>query len=173
MNSVHRYEIIDSAFSVRFLEYPGNSFEYNTLYRPFYLRGTPFFIGLLAGMTVEELNLRETKLSTVMEKSYIITKLQTRIMIFCFVFVFQTVVYIGTLVVTAVCFWVQLYGSVFYDLRRHYNVTEQSLYATLSHCTWAIILFWVTVCHFTSGYGTSLDCIFIRLKLKLNCLTGM
>lgn len=67
----------------------------------------------------------------------------------------QTVVYVGTLLVSAVCIWAQLYGARFHDVFRPYDVLEQSVYAAFSHCTWAVILFWLTVCHFTTGFGKS------------------
>eukprot|EP00102_Acyrthosiphon_pisum_P018530 XP_016655740.1 PREDICTED: nose resistant to fluoxetine protein 6 [Acyrthosiphon pisum] len=97
-----------------FLESPSNSLEFSNYYRPFYHRGTPFYAGLLAGVVVEELKKRKIKFS-------------------------KLVVYAGTLVISTVCIWVQLYGVVFYDTSRPYNAMEQSLYAVFSHCTWAVI----------------------------------
>ncbi|XP_022182796.1 nose resistant to fluoxetine protein 6-like isoform X2 [Myzus persicae] len=129
-----------------FLQNPSNSSEFSHYYRPFYHRGTPFYAGLLAGIVVEELKKRKIKLS-------------------------MTVVYAGTVVVCTVCFWVQLYGAVFYETYRPYNAMEQSLYAAFSHCTWAVILFWITVCHFTTGYGPLEKLLNNRLTVPLGRLS--
>ncbi|XP_015363722.1 PREDICTED: uncharacterized protein LOC107161724 [Diuraphis noxia] len=129
-----------------FLENPSSSLEFSHYYRPFYHRGTPFYAGLLAGIVVEELKKRKIKFSL-------------------------SVVYAGTLVVCIVCIWVQLYGSVFYETYRPYNALEQSLYAAFSHCTWAFILFWITVCHFTSGYGPIEKLLNNRLTVPLGRLS--
>ncbi|VVC41806.1 Nose resistant-to-fluoxetine protein, N-terminal,Acyltransferase 3 [Cinara cedri] len=129
-----------------FLESPDNSFEFSNMYRPFYLRGTPYYAGLLAGVTVEELKKRAVKFS-------------------------PRIVYAGTIIISAICVWVQLYGAVFYDVNRPYSVLEQSLYATLSHCTWTVILFWVTLCHFTSGYGPIEKLFNNRLMVPLGRLS--
>lgn len=47
------------------MESPSNSFEFSNLYRPFYLRGTPFYAGMLAGVAVEMLKKRKIKFSMV------------------------------------------------------------------------------------------------------------
>ncbi|XP_025192359.1 nose resistant to fluoxetine protein 6-like [Melanaphis sacchari] len=131
---------------VSFLKNPSNSTEFSNFYRQFYYRGTPFYAGLLAGVVVDELKKREIKFST-------------------------SVVYVGTLIVSAVCVWVQLYGAVFHDVDRPYNVLEQSVYAVLSHCTWTVILFWITVCHFTTGYGPIEKLFNNRLTVPLGRLS--
>lgn len=41
------------------------SFEFSNLYRPFYLRGIPYYAGLLTGVVVDELKKREVKFSSV------------------------------------------------------------------------------------------------------------
>eukprot|EP00102_Acyrthosiphon_pisum_P018329 XP_008190039.1 PREDICTED: uncharacterized protein LOC103311942 [Acyrthosiphon pisum] len=48
---------------------------------------------------------------------------------------------------------------------------EQSLYAVFSHCTWAVILFWITICHFTSGYGPIEKLLNNRLTVTLGRLS--
>ncbi|CAH1712124.1 unnamed protein product [Aphis gossypii] len=113
---------------IPFLMNPSTSYEYQKFYRPFYMRGIPFYTGLLAGIIVEELKKREIKPS-------------------------KFIVYIWTFIITAVCFYVQYYASEFYDRQRPYNVMEQATYAILKHCTWTFMLFWITICYFTSGYG--------------------
>eukprot|EP00102_Acyrthosiphon_pisum_P018538 XP_016655748.1 PREDICTED: uncharacterized protein LOC107882214 [Acyrthosiphon pisum] len=65
----------------------------------------------------------------------------------------KCVVYVWTFIITTVCSLVQNYGSVFYERHRPYNVIEQATYAILKHCTWTVMLFWITICYFTSGYG--------------------
>lgn len=56
----------------RFFENIQNSEEFQNFYRPFYLRGTPFFAGLLAGVFVEDLKKPAKKISQV--KYYITTQ---------------------------------------------------------------------------------------------------
>ncbi|CAI6366252.1 unnamed protein product [Macrosiphum euphorbiae] len=130
--------------TIPFLESPSNSYEFRNFYRPFYMRGIPFYAGLLAGVMVEELKKKEIKPSKVMfygggEESLPVT-------LYC-------VVYVWTFIITTVCSLVQNYGSVFYERHRPYNVIEQATYAILKHCTWTVMLFWITICYFTSGYG--------------------
>lgn len=120
------YGIVRLTYS--FMENPSNSYEFSNIYRPFYLRGTPFYIGLLAGFVVEELKKRKIKFSTLAS-------------------------YVVTLIVIIMCSWIQLYSAAFYQIDRPYNVLEQSVYSVVGHCTWSIILFCVTVCHFASSYG--------------------
>lgn len=52
-------------FVIRFLKNPSSSYEFEHLYRPFYIRGIPFFAGLLAGVIIEELKKIEFKMSKV------------------------------------------------------------------------------------------------------------
>ncbi|XP_060865557.1 nose resistant to fluoxetine protein 6-like [Metopolophium dirhodum] len=138
------YGIVRVMYS--FLENPSNSMEFRNYYRPFFYRGTPFFAGILAGIVVEELKKREIKFST-------------------------SVVYVGTLMVSAVCIWAQLYGARFHDVFRPYDALEQSVYAAFSHCTWAVILFWLTVCHFTTGFGPIEKLLNNRLTVPLGRLS--
>lgn len=138
------YGIVRLMYS--FLENPSNSTEFSYYYRPFFYRGTPFFTGLLAGVVVEELKKREIKFST-------------------------STVYAGTLVITTVSIWVQLYGARFHDVYRPYDALEQSLYGSFSHCTWAAILFWLTVCHFTTGFGPIEKLFNNRLTIPLGRLS--
>ncbi|CAH1712122.1 unnamed protein product [Aphis gossypii] len=138
------YGIIRVMYS--FLENPSNSMEFSNFYRPFFYRGTPFYAGMLAGVVVKELKKREIKFST-------------------------PVVYVGTLIVIVVCTWVQLYGAVFHDVNRPYDAFEQALYSVFSHCTWAVILFWVTICHFTTGYGPIEKLFNNRLTVPLGRLS--
>lgn len=55
-------------FIYRFMINPGNSFEFSKLYRPFYLRGTPFYAGMLAGIVVEVMKKRKIKFSMVIQR---------------------------------------------------------------------------------------------------------
>lgn len=52
-------------YCFRFFENLSNSYEFSNFYRPFYMRGIPFFAGLLAGVLVEELKKKGIKFSTV------------------------------------------------------------------------------------------------------------
>ncbi|XP_026813027.1 nose resistant to fluoxetine protein 6-like [Rhopalosiphum maidis] len=113
---------------IPFLQDPSSSFEFRKFYRPFYMRGIPFYAGLMAGIIVEEMKKREIKPS-------------------------KFVVYIWTFIITTVSFCVQYYGSRFYNRQNPYNVIEQATYSVLKHCTWTFMLFWITICYFTSGYG--------------------
>ncbi|XP_022172973.1 nose resistant to fluoxetine protein 6-like isoform X2 [Myzus persicae] len=124
---------------IPFLENPSSSYEFRNFYRPFYMRGIPFYAGLLAGSIVEELKKKGIRPS-------------------------KRVVYVWTFIITTVCILVQLYGSVFYVRHRPYNVIEQATYAVLKHCTWTVILFWITICNFTSGYGRCTS-VLIRIVL--------
>ncbi|KAF0762026.1 nose resistant to fluoxetine protein 6-like, partial [Aphis craccivora] len=138
--------LLCASLAISFLENPSNSMEFSNFYRPFYYRGTPFYAGMLAGVVVKELKKREIKFST-------------------------PVVYVGTLIVIVVCTWVQLYGAVFHDVNRPYDAFEQALYSVFSHCTWAVILFWVTMCHFTTGYGPIEKLFNNRLTVPLGRLS--
>ncbi|XP_050442482.1 nose resistant to fluoxetine protein 6-like [Adelges cooleyi] len=120
---------------VSFLMNPANSFEFKNLYRQFYLRGIPFYAGLLAGLIADALKKREIKMST--KVSYFITA-----------------------VITIICSYVQMYGKVFYVRHRPYNALEQAIYAVLSHCTWTTILFWIAICHHTFACFGPIEKIF-------------
>ncbi|XP_050442512.1 nose resistant to fluoxetine protein 6-like [Adelges cooleyi] len=113
---------------ITFLEKPSNSFEYRNLYRQIYIRGIPFYAGMLAGIMADALKRRQLKISTI-------------------------TTYFSTTIVIIICVYVQLYGKVFYHRQRPYNAMEQAIYATISHCTWTVMMFWITICHVISSYG--------------------
>ncbi|KAL5241672.1 hypothetical protein ACI65C_009082 [Semiaphis heraclei] len=112
---------------IPFLENTRYSVTFNESYRASYVRAFPFFIGIATGIIIDKLKENKVKFS-------------------------QITVHVGTFTVALICFWVQFYGAIFYERDRPYYELEQALYSTLNHCTWAILLSWVFVCHFTSGY---------------------
>ncbi|XP_050521580.1 nose resistant to fluoxetine protein 6-like [Daktulosphaira vitifoliae] len=113
---------------IPFLKNPRSSLTFNKSYRPSYTRATPFFIGLAINFLVKKLNEKKFKMS-------------------------YTVVYFGTLAFTIIGLWAQFYGVHFYNKLRPYNLLENALYASVSHCTWTLLASWIVICYFTSSYG--------------------
>jgi len=114
------------------------------------MRGIPFYGGLLTAVAVEELNKRKAKLSKVGTGAPDVSN-YVRVIFFVLL---QTTVFVWTFVVVAVTVLVQYHGARFYDRHRPYDVVEQASYAIASRSVWTVMLSWIVVCHFTSGYGT-------------------
>ncbi|XP_050440176.1 nose resistant to fluoxetine protein 6-like isoform X2 [Adelges cooleyi] len=115
-------------FMISSTENPLSSYEYSNLYTQIYMRGIPFYAGLLAGVAADALKQREIKIST-------------------------TTTYVSTAVIIVICMYVQMYGMTFYERRRQYDAIESAIYGTLSNCTWTVIFFWIAICHTISSYG--------------------
>ncbi|XP_050521582.1 nose resistant to fluoxetine protein 6-like [Daktulosphaira vitifoliae] len=113
---------------VPFLLNPRNSVTFDKAYRPSYLRATPYLIGLAMAFIIEKIKESKFKMS-------------------------YNVVYVGTFIVSVVSLLVQFYGAKFYQRNRSYDPLENAFYASISHCTWALIGCWMVFCHFTTGYG--------------------
>ncbi|VVC42233.1 Nose resistant-to-fluoxetine protein, N-terminal,Acyltransferase 3 [Cinara cedri] len=113
---------------IAIFENPQNSITFNESYRPSYMRAIPFLTGLGVGLIVEKLRKKKVKFT-------------------------QLTVYGGTFIITSICLAAQLYGFLFYKRDRPYNPLENSFYAIINHCTWAVISMCITIFHLTSGYG--------------------
>ncbi|XP_026810739.1 O-acyltransferase like protein-like [Rhopalosiphum maidis] len=113
---------------IPFLENPRQSIIFNGPYRASYMRSTPYITGMAMSFIISKLKEKKIKLSLI-------------------------TVYIGTVIVTTACLWVQFYGAIFYKSQRPYYPLEQALYATFSHCTWTVLCMWISGCYYTSGYG--------------------
>ncbi|KAL4143277.1 hypothetical protein QTP88_005628 [Uroleucon formosanum] len=100
----------------------------NESYRPSYMRATPFFSGIALNLLVEKLKEKKVKFS-------------------------QIVVHSGIIAAWTIALSAQFYGTVFYEKDRPYYPLEHALYSTISHCTWVIVVGWMTISYFTSGYG--------------------
>ncbi|XP_050440201.1 nose resistant to fluoxetine protein 6-like isoform X1 [Adelges cooleyi] len=105
-----------------------NSFHFTHLYTQLYVRGLPFYIGLLAGIIVEVLKKNDIKMS-------------------------KTTTLITTMVAFGLYMYVQLYSNVFYQRHRDYNAIESSIYAAIGHLNTPLFLMWCAICHTTSSYG--------------------
>ncbi|XP_050533851.1 nose resistant to fluoxetine protein 6-like isoform X2 [Daktulosphaira vitifoliae] len=132
--------------NIPFLENPRSSMTFNKIYRPSYLRATPFLVGIAIAFLVEKL--KETKF----KMSY-------------------KVVFIGTFFITVIGLWAQFYGAIFYKKTKLYDPVENALYASVSHCTWTVLACWLAVCHFTTGYGPLTKILSNRLVVPLGRLS--
>ncbi|XP_050440169.1 O-acyltransferase like protein-like isoform X10 [Adelges cooleyi] len=104
------------------------SYHFTYLYSRFYVRGLPFYIGLLAGDIVEVLKKKQVKMS-------------------------KTTTFITTLVAFDLYIYVQLYSNVFFKRHRDYNAIESSIYSSLNHLNTPLLYMWIAICHTTSSYG--------------------
>ncbi|XP_050440168.1 O-acyltransferase like protein-like isoform X9 [Adelges cooleyi] len=104
------------------------SYHFTYLYSRFYVRGLPFYIGLLAGDIVEVLKKKQVKMS-------------------------KTTTFITTLVAFGLYIYVQLYSNVFFKRHRDYNAIESSIYSSLNHLNTPLLYMWIAICHTTSSYG--------------------
>ncbi|XP_050440208.1 O-acyltransferase like protein-like isoform X2 [Adelges cooleyi] len=123
-----------------------HSYDYTHIYSQLYVRGLPFYIGLLAGDIVEVLKKKEIKMS-------------------------KTTTLITNLIAWGLYMYVQLYSNVFYQRHRAYNAIESSMYAAIGHLNTPLLLMWCAICHTTSSYGfldNILNNRFINLLHKLS-----
>ncbi|KAL4143280.1 hypothetical protein QTP88_005631 [Uroleucon formosanum] len=114
--------------TIPYIMYLRNLISLNESYRPSYMRATPFFSGIALSLLVEKLKEKKVKFS-------------------------QIVVHSGIIAAWTIGLSAQFYGIVFYERDRPYYPLEHALYSTISHCTWVIVVGWMTISYFTSGYG--------------------
>ncbi|XP_050440209.1 nose resistant to fluoxetine protein 6-like [Adelges cooleyi] len=105
-----------------------NSYDFTHLYSKPYVRGLPFYIGLLAGVIVEVLKKKDIKMSK-------ITSLIT------------------ILIAWGLCLYIQFYSNVFYHRHRDYNVIESSTYAAICHLNMPLFVLWYAICYTTTSDG--------------------
>ncbi|XP_050435613.1 nose resistant to fluoxetine protein 6-like, partial [Adelges cooleyi] len=102
------------------------SYHFTHLYSKLYVRGLPFYIGLLSGIIVEVFKKKYIKMS-------------------------KTTTIITTMVAFGLYMYVQLYSNVFYQRHRDYNVMESSLYTVLGHLNTSLLYLWIAICQTTSS----------------------
>ncbi|XP_050440159.1 O-acyltransferase like protein-like isoform X1 [Adelges cooleyi] len=103
------------------------SYHFTYLYSRFYVRGLPFYIGLLAGDIVEVLKKKQVKMS-------------------------KATTLITFLVAFGLYIYVQLYSIVFFKRHRDYNAIESSIYSSINHLNTPLFYMWIAICYTTSSY---------------------